>query len=293
MQSSGFPAVPLSANARAALMAIVACAAFGGMGALAKGVNADGLGPAIHPLQIVACRFLFGFATIVPIAAATGRLHFRSSIVHWHVARVCCGVAGVAGVFVAVQHLPVADVTAISFSSPLFTLVVAALVLKEAVSGRRWLAAAVGFTGVLVIVQPGTTAFAPASLIALATAVIIGIEMAIIRRLARQDTPMMIVLSSNTLGSILGLGLAAAVWVWPTPAQWPFLIAVGSLTMLGQLLYARASSLGEASLVAPFTYASILFATIYGLAFFDEVPDWSLFAGVALLFAGGIAMQRS
>ena len=166
------------------------------------------------------------------------------------------------------RDLPVADVTAISFSSPLFTMVVAAAVLKEVVSGRRWLAAAVGFLGVLVIVRPGSTTFAPASLIALGTALIIGIEMAIIRRMARQDTPMMIVLSSNTLGSLFGLGLAASVWVWPTPAQWPFLVAVGSMTMLGQLLFARASALGEASMVAPFTYASILFAAVYGMLFF-------------------------
>ena len=71
------------------------------------------------------------------------------------------------------------------------------------------------------------------------------------------------------------------------------LIAVGSLTMLGQLMFARASALGEASLVAPFTYASILFATVYGVVFFGEVPGWTLFAGVGLLVAGGIAMQRS
>lgn len=285
--------MPLSANARAAVLATIACAAFGGMGALAKAVNAEGMGPAIHPLQIMACRFLFGFATIVPVAAAMGQLRFRSSIPHWHVARVCCGVTGVGGVFMAVQYLPVADVTAISFSSPLFTMIVAALALKEVVSGRRWLAAAVGFLGVLVIVRPGSTAFAPASLIALGTALIIGIEMAIIRRMARQDPPMMIVLSSNTLGSLFGLGLAASVWVWPTPAQWPFLVAVGSMTMLGQLLFARASALGEASMVAPFTYASILFAAVYGMLLFGEVPGWPLVVGVALLVAGGVAMQRS
>jgi drug/metabolite transporter (DMT)-like permease len=280
-----------SDNLRAAFMVLVACAAFGGMGALAKAVNADGMGPAIHPLQIMACRFLFGFLTVVPIAAATRQLRFRTSILHWHAARVVCGVSGVAGIFIAVQYLPVADVTAISFSSPLFTLVFAVLALKEAVNGRRWLAAGIGFAGVLVIVQPGTSAFAPASLIALATALIIGAEMAIIRRMARQDPPMMIVLSSNTLGSLAGLGLAAAVWVWPSPAQWPFLIAVGSFTMLGQLLFARASALGEASLVAPLTYASILFATIYGVLFFDEVPGWPFYLGASVLVGAGVYLN--
>lgn len=283
----------LSPAAQAALLAVFACAFFGGMGAFAKAVNADGLGPAIHPLQIVACRFLFGFLTILPVAAATGRLRFDTRIPHWHVARVACGLAGVAGIFISVNHLPVADVTAISFSSPLFTLLIAAFLLGESVSRRRWLAAAVGFAGVLLIVRPGSTAFGAASLIALGTALVIGVEMAIIRRLARQDPPIMIVLSSNGLGAIAGLGLAAAVWVWPAPGQWPFLIAVGGLTVLGQLMFARASALGEASLVAPFTYASILFATVYGFAFFGEVPAWSMLAGVALLVAGGVVMQKS
>jgi drug/metabolite transporter (DMT)-like permease len=284
--------VPFPPNTQAALLAVLACAFFGAMGALAKAVNAEGLGPAIHPLQIVACRFLFGFLTILPVAAARRQLRFDSRIPHWHVARVACGMAGVAGIFVAVRHLPVADVTAISFSSPLFTLLIAAALLGESVSRRRWLAAAVGFAGVLLIVRPGSTAFDAASLIVLATALVIGIEMAIIRRLARQDPPIMIVLSSNALGAVAGLALALAVWVWPAPAQWPFLVAVGGLTVLGQLMFARASALGEASLVAPFTYASILFATLYGLVFFAEVPAWSMLAGTALLIAGGIAMQR-
>ncbi|HSP25769.1 MAG TPA: EamA family transporter, partial [Saliniramus sp.] len=142
---------PAGSGLKAAFLTILACAFFAGANAFAKAAQVDG---DIAPQQVVFFRFFFGFLVLSPWLVMARQPVFRTNAVHIHAMRVACGMGGIACLFAALGRLPLADVTAIAWSNPLVAMVVAALFLGDKVDVRRWLLAALGFAGVLVMMRP-------------------------------------------------------------------------------------------------------------------------------------------
>jgi drug/metabolite transporter (DMT)-like permease len=275
---------------KTALLVVVSCAFFAGANACAKGVQLLEAGPALHPVQIAFSRFLFGLLTLLPFVVHRGRGVFRTGIPVKHGIRVAFGAAGVAASFAAVGMMPLADALAIAWTSPIFAMGFAILVLKEKLVPLRWLAAAVGLAGVVVMTRPGAGVLQPGALIALLSAVLVGAEVVTIRMLAQTDRPLTILAINNLAGLIIS-GLAALPFLqMPTADQIPYLVGVGSIMVCGQLLFLKAAAIGEANFIAPFYYSTLLYAALFGLLFFDEVPGLHLLIGGGMIVTSGLAI---
>ncbi len=286
--ASGDSAVPAPAGAlRAAALTLIACAFFAAANAFAKGAQVDG---AMPPQQVTFFRFLFGFLTLLPwILMARGPV-FRTRVPHIHAIRVVFGMSGVICMFAALAHLPLADVTAIAWANPLVAMLLAALFLGDRISGRRWLYAAIGFAGVLVMMRPSGAAFGWEGLFALGAALFIGAEVAAIRALAGRDGSLTVLAIANAGGCLATLLIAAPVMIMPDGWQLFAMAMTGMLMVIGQLLFMAAIRIRETSFVAPFYYATLLFAFIYGMVFFGEIPDLWVYLGAGAIVFSGIAI---
>lgn len=273
---------------KTALLVIFACAFFAGANACAKAVQIIPDGVTLHPLQIAFCRFFFGFLTLAPFLLRRGVAVFRTPIPGRHALRVLFGAGGVSLSFAAVGMMPLADALALAWTSPIFAMIFAILFLRERVVPLRWLGAAIGLGGVLVMNETGAGALQLGALVALASAVLIGAEVVTIRVLAQSDDPLSI-LAINNLAGLAISGLAAAPFLAvPSLDQVPYLVGVGAIMVCGQLLFLRAAAIGEASFVAPFYYSTLLYAALFGLLFFGEIPGLPLLIGGGMIIASGL-----
>jgi drug/metabolite transporter (DMT)-like permease len=157
----------LSASLRGALWMCAAATAFALMITLVRHLT-DGL----HPLQVVFFRTAFGLLAMLPWLLRQGLGVMRTGRLRLHLLRALIGIFAMVGWFTTLSLMPLAEATALSFTAPIFTSVLAGLILGEAMRLRRWSATALGFLGALIIVRPGLAAIDPAALLAVITAAI-------------------------------------------------------------------------------------------------------------------------
>ncbi len=279
----------LAGTVAGALMMLCASAVFAGTTLTAKALGQGLHGPPLHPLQVSAGRFCFAF-----LGLAVMSVYLRPTIAgaNWrmHAARSLFGWAGVSCIFAAAALMPLADAIAISFVSPVITMLLAMPLLGERVGKWRWIAAALSFAGALVLIQPGTGAFQLAALVALAGALFQGSEAIAIKRLADSEPPLRILLINNALGSLIALCAASFVWQAPSAAQWGLLALIGASMICAQSLFIQAMKRGEASYMIPFFYATVLFSAFYDFAVFAEVPALATFLGAGLIIGGALLL---
>ncbi|MGY4306941.1 drug/metabolite transporter (DMT)-like permease [Bradyrhizobium sp. USDA 4369] len=275
----------MTANLRAALWIISSCLLFSSMNALAKLLFATGAIGGLHPLQVTFARYLFAAAALLPFALREVRLPARGMFVRYAV-RVVAGYLGVVFMFFALQRMRLSDATAIGFTSPFFAIAASAVLLGEKPNGRRWLAAIVGFTGVLIITRPSGSAFEPAALFALLAAFSMGVEVVGVKWISEVDKPTVVILLSNLLAAPLSAAAAVPVWTAPSSVQWLLLASIGVVAAVGQQCVLRGARLGEASFIAPFFYSSLVFATLLGALMFGEIPPMSTLIGSVVILGG-------
>ena len=269
----------------AVILILTATAFIAGTMLLAKLIGTGALGDPLHPLQISHGRFIFAFMTI-GTAALILRPRVTRPDLRIHVGRTLFGWGGVTCMFAAVAFIPMSDATAISFLNPVFGMLLAIPLLRERVGPWRWLAAAMALIGALILLRPGPDTFQVAALIALAAALLMGMELIFIKKLADREAPLQILLINNALG--LGISSLAVLPVWgmPTGPQWAALIGIGVLMAAAQTCFINAMARADASFVTPFSYVTLFFAAIYDLIVFDVWPDWVSWTGAGVILAG-------
>lgn len=252
---------------------------------MAKSLGTDLLGPALHPLQVSHGRFLFAFAAIATAASV-----FRPKIAnpHWglHIGRTVFGWGGVTLMFAAVAYIPLSDATAISFLNPVFGMLLAIPLLGEHVGRWRWLAAFMALIGALILLRPGPDTFQAAGLLALGAAMIMGMELIFIKKLANREPSFQILLVNNAIGLCIATLAVLPVWVMPTMAQWGALAGLGFLMATAQACFVNAVARADASFVTPFSYVTLIFATLYDLLIFNVWPDWVSGLGALIILSG-------
>ena len=269
----------------AVILILTATAFIAGTMLLAKLIGTGTLGDPLHPLQISHGRFMFAFMTI-GTAALILRPRVTRPDLRIHVGRTLFGWGGVTCMFAAVAFIPMSDATAISFLNPVFGMLLAIPLLRERVGPWRWLAAAMALIGALILLRPGPDTFQVAALLALAAALLMGMELIFIKKLADREAPLQILLINNALG--LGISSLAVLPVWgmPTGPQWAALIGIGVLMAAAQTCFINAMARADASFVTPFSYVTLFFAAIYDLIVFDVWPDWVSWTGAGVILAG-------
>lgn len=282
--------IPMKSNTLVSAGLIVLAMSFlAGINILAKALGQDHLGPALPPFMISFGRFTFALLVLL-IAAGILRPKFTKPDLKLHIWRTTAGWAGVTMMFAAVALIPLPDATAISFLNPVFAMILAIPFLGERVGRHRWTAAIIALTGALILLRPSAASFQPAALIALGAAVVMGIELTIMKLLTRKESPFQILIINNGLGFLLSGAVALTVWQSPTPLQWAALASIGILMVVVQTCYVHALRLGDASFIAPFSYTALIFATFYDFLIFGQTPDIVSIAGAATITAGAISL---
>ena len=277
---------PTAANPPiAVLLTLFASGFVAGTTLLAKAIGTGALGEPLHPLQISHGRFLFAFLAIGVAMLATRR-RIEKPALATHAARSLLGWGGVTLMFAAAAFIPLADATAISFLNPVFGMFFAILFLGETVGRVRWTAAAIALIGMMILLRPAPDSFRPASLLALAAAVALGAELIFIKRLSGREAGLQILFINNVIGLCIASLALLAVWQAPSGPQWLALAAIGFLMAAAQFCFVNAMARAEASFVAPFFYATLVFATLYDFLVFDVRPDAVSVTGATVIIAG-------
>lgn len=244
---------------------------------------------ALHPLQVTAGRFVFGAMTLMPFVLAW-RPHFRQADWANHALRVLFAWIGVSCLFAASAQMRLSDATAISFLNPIVAMILSIPILGERVGAWRWSAAAVAFAGAVILAQPGSDAFQPIALVALLSALFMGAEGVLVKRLADSEPPLRILAIANVFGAVLAFSGALFVWRWPLPSQWALLAALGAIMVTVQALFVQALRRGDASFVMPFFYTTLIFAGLYDLLIFAELPTPPGWIGAGLIVVGALTI---
>lgn len=241
----------------------------------------------IHPLQITAGRFLAAWLVWVVIVLYRRRA-FKP--IHWrlHIARTLLGWLTVTCLFWASSKMALTDATAISFLTPVITLILAIFLLKERVGPVRIVAVGIMLLGAMILLRPGTSAFQPAALIALTAAVASGFEALYIKRLSALEPRTQILFLNNSIGLLISLAAASLVWVWPSPTQWLVMMGVGLSMATAQVFFLTSLRDGDASYVMPFMYSTLVFAGILDYVVFSETTDMAGAVGASIIVCGGI-----
>lgn len=275
-----------AANPPVALLFMLTATAFIAATMLfAKALGTDALGPPLHPLQISHGRFLFAFLAIASAALAL-RPRISQPNLRLHVGRTLFGWGGVTLMFSAVAFIPLSDATAISFLNPVFGMLLAIPLLGERVGPWRWFAACTALLGALILLRPGPETFQLAGLLALGAAVLMGMELIFIKKLANTEAAFQILLINNAIGLCIATLAVLPVWTPPTAAQWAALAGLGMLMATAQACFVNAMARADASFITPFSYVTLIFASFYDLLVFDVWPDWISIMGAAIILSG-------
>ncbi|MEL0088899.1 MAG: DMT family transporter [Rhodospirillales bacterium] len=251
------------------------------------------LGGEITVFQILLIRQATMTITVMPVIARNFPDALRTKSLPLQLVRVVFAIIAMVGSFLAIQHMPLADATALSFAKSLFVTIFAILFLKEVAGFNRWFATLIGFAGVLVIVQPEPSGIDLYALYAIAGAAGAAMVSTIIRHLSQFDRSITILSYQALLVGAVMLPFGIYFWVWPTAIQWGMMLGIGLLSVAGQFCNIAGYRAGEASAVAPLDYARLVFAALIGFLVFLEVPSWSTIVGSGIIIATSIYSLRS
>jgi drug/metabolite transporter (DMT)-like permease len=233
--------------------------------------------------------FLRSLVALVILAAIRPRLAadaFATRRPGLHVARNLVHFCGQYAWVWAIALTPLAVVTAIEFTTPVWVALLAALLLGERITPPRWAAITGGVVGVLVIVRPGTSALSPGALIVLAGAFCFASAILIVKTILRSDRVTAVVFYMSLIQLPLGLLGALFAWVWPGPGDLPWICAIGLTSLTAHYSMGRALSLGDASFVLPIDFLRLPCIALAALLIFGERIDGWTMAGAAFIFAG-------
>lgn len=185
--------------------------------------------------------------------------------------------------FFAWTKLPLATVTTLIFTQVLFTLVLGVVLLRAWVRWPRWIATAIGFVGVVIMVRPGVADIEPATWLALLAGFCIALQLVSVARLPQGEKTLTMLFYFGLIGTVISAGPGLATWQTPTLMQTELLLGNGLLGVASQACIFRAFRIGDAAFVAPFDYFKLVIATLIGYLLFGEIPTLWTLAGALLI----------
>lgn len=238
--------------------------------------------------QVVLIRSIGAFIVLGPMIANQGTAKlFQMERPVLQLLRVLATTVDTALFYAAVVYLPLADVMSFYMAGPIYVAALSHFLLGEKVGWRRWAAILVGFCGVLIILKPSSAAFSQSSLFALVGSIAFAFAIILSRRLrGTSDTTLV---TWQTIGTLL-VGAVMTIGAWKTPSALDFgaMLLLGIVSCSAHLMITRALKLAPASTLAPLHYSLLLWAVIFGLAFFGDVPGPRILIGSAIVVLAGL-----
>ena len=274
------PANTLSGPVRGALWMIGAAVSLVAMAVLVRFLM-----DRIDILQQIFLRNVVSLLLLTPWILRTGLGQLKTARLATHGLRNVFLYSGNVAWFFAVTLVPLADLAALQFTMPLFTVVMAALFLGERVGVHRWTATAVGFLGALVILRPGVIEIGGGSTLVLVAALFYSVSYIVTKRLASTESGNLVVFYMSVFIVVLSFVPALFVWVTPAWSDVPLLIALGVTGYTTHYSVTRAMAAADASYVVPFDYLRLPMSAAVGLILFAERLDPWTWAGATIIFA--------
>jgi S-adenosylmethionine uptake transporter len=240
-------------------------------------------GSTLGVAQVVFLRFAFATLTMLPVMFASGVDSFKTDRIPLHVARSVLLAAGIALYCKGLAIAPIAVVTTLNFTIPLFTLVMARIFLKETVDATRWIGTLVGFAGVMVVVQPGGAAFNPMLLVVLLSAAMFASLDVLNKVFVGKESFWAMIFYTAFFTTLIAAVPAWMAWVPPSAMQLGLLAVLGAGANLLLYCLLKSFSMVDASALAPFRYTELMWSAAVGWAFFAEIPAASTLIGAAVI----------
>lgn len=262
-------------------------ATFTGMMAISRHLSPD-----LHVFVIVLFRSLFGLAFLAPLAIRQGGARLRTTRHRLYAIRGLTAYLSLVGYFYAAKHIPLADISAIVFTRPVFACIAAIIFLGELARGRRWVAIGIGFIGALIVVRPGFTEINIGVLFALGAVAMTVCNTIFIKSLSFTDHPDTIAIYQGL--SVAPIALVAALFVWTTPTleQFAWLLGMGALGAATQRTLARSYAAADATVVSVLDFLRLPVAALVGLVVFGEWPVIWVWLGGAVIVVSSFLLTR-
>ena len=241
------------------------------------------VGTTMNPVQVSFLRYALGLAFMLPFFLRLNLADLRSARFGLHAVRGILHAIGVMAWFYAMSRIPIAEVTAIGFTAPVFATIGAALFLGEAVRARRIIAVVLGLVGAVVILRPGVSEIDPGALAMLIAAPIFAVADLISKVLTRQETGPAVVAYLSVFVTLTIMGPALYVWRTPTVEEWLLMITTAGLATLGHLCMVQGVKVAEVSALQPVKFLQLAWAALIGYAAFAEIPEYSTWIGSAII----------
>ena len=213
-----------------------------------------------------------------------GRAAFATPSHGLHLLRAVVQAAGMLSFFTAVTLIPLAEVTSLSFSAPLFATALAVILLGERIRARRMAALACGFVGVIIVLRPGFTELSHGALLVILSSLCWGFAMTVIKTLSRTDSALTLTLYAGIYLAVLTGIPAVFFWTTPTSEQLVWLLGIGTVGTIGHLAFAQSLKVAEMSAVLPLDFMRLVWVSAIGYSIFDEIPTLFTWGGGLLIF---------
>jgi drug/metabolite transporter (DMT)-like permease len=275
-----------SHNIRGAIFMAVSMAGFTANDTMVKFVSAS-----MNMGQVMLIRGLFATALIALLAWSRGALANPRQLLHPMVAlRSAAEAMATVTFLVALQNLPLATTSAVLQALPLAVTMGAALAFGEEVRWRRWLAIAVGFAGVLIIVRPGAEGFNAYAILALVCVVFCTVRDLATKRLPESIPSLLVSTVTAGLVTLCGVLLVGPMGGWTpmTGKSLGLLATAAVLLLVGYHFIISAMRTGDISFIAPFRYTALLWAIVLGFAVFGDIPDGPMIVGATIVVGSGL-----
>ena len=247
----------------------------------------------LDPFQSQFLRYLFGIVALLPLVLREGLLAYRPVNLTGQLWRGAVHTVGLTLWFIALPHLGLADMTAIGFTGPIFIMLGASWFLGEKMRNDRWVAACIGFAGVMVVVAPRLTAQGGwYALVMLASCPVFAASFLMTKTLTRYEKPGVIVLWQAISVTALSLPLGLLHWSAPTPMQWMGFVLAGMLGSLGQYCLTRGFRSADISATQSLRFLDLIWASLMGWLVFSDVPSQTTLLGALVILASTIWIAR-
>jgi drug/metabolite transporter (DMT)-like permease len=253
---------------------------------MAMALGGRELSQELDTFQILFFRSLIGLLVVSLVLFNKGWHLVKTKHFSLHILRNISHFGGQFGWFYGIAYLPLSEVFAIEFTLPVWTAILAALILKERMTLPRFFAVVFGIVGMLVILRPGMGVLNPISLIVLASAACYGLSHTLTRRIVGFDDPMTILFYMTLIQLPIGFFLSIKDWNSVSFSMWPWLIIVGVTALTAHYCMARALAIADATVVVPLDFLRLPLIAVIGYLFYNEVLDLFVLIGAFIMLFG-------
>ncbi len=250
------------------------------------------LGQNLPSVEITFWRFCFGTLSLMPLMIYFGRSSWATSRPIVHTIRGSLLFVGISFWCYGLTIVPIATVTVLNFSIPLFTLVLARVFLREHIGWQRCVATVAGFFGIIAVLNPAEVGFQPIALILVAASLMFAVLDIINKKFIIKESMLSMLFYSALVAALLSAIPTYFMWVTPTLHQLGILALLGVSGNLILYCLLKAFAAMDASALAPFRYFELVISIIFGFLFFQELPGWSTLLGAAIIIPSTLFVAR-